>query len=1145
MRLPIRLKVGNRTVETEALLDSGAEGVFIDHTLAKDNWVRTLPLKQHITARNVDGTVNQLGTISRYAHLEMTIGTHREKEHFLVTSLGRNKVILGMPWLERHNPRIDWKRKLVELNDHKEHATSPPKAPDAIIQAINMGYKEHSAMAFARKEAEKHQELRTIEDMVPASYHEFLEVFSKKAADKLPPSRPYNHKITLKPGFVPKATKNWEKSLKEQELTDAFIDENLAKGFIEPSKSPQSVPVFFVGKKDGSYRPVQDYRYINEWTVKHAYPIPLISELMNKLKDAEWFTVLDVRSGFNNVLIDPKDRWKAAFSCSRGLFQPVVMFFGLCNSPATFQALMNDVFKEEIAEGFVAIYMDDILIFSKTKEELRARTKRVLRRLQENDLFCKPEKCHFEVQEVNYLGFIIRPNQVEMDPVKIEGMTNWPRPTKIKEVQQFLGFANFYRRFIQNYAEITRPLDKLRTKKSEWNWTPQCEQAFQTLKQKFTQRPVLMMPDKTKPFVLETDASEVASGAVLRQRDENGDLKPCGYVSKAFTDTEQRYQIYDRELLAVIRGLLAWRPYLLGAPHPVQVWCDHKNLTYFKDPQVITPRQARWQIILSQYNLKITHVPGTKLIQADALSRRPDYYLGKRVEEARILLPSDLFVDQVAVTVEDPQLKSWLREAGNSDALVEDVIRASKHQATPPMKSALKDWTYQDGLVTYKGRIYVPADIGLRREIVRLHHEPEPMGHPGRARTYALAARTYWWPGMVRFVSQYCAGCAMCQQNKVNTHPTAPPLNPIGADAKAVPFSTINMDFITDLPESQGYTSLLVIVDHDSTKGIVLVPCHKEIDAMGTARLLHDHVFRRFGLPKRIISDRGPQFAAKVFQELCSKLGMKSSLSTAYHPQTDGQAERTNQEIEAYLRIYCASHPEDWVEYLPDLEFSHNQRPHAVTKQSPFQLMMGYDPRAIPGVITDSDAPLVSERLRQLQANRDEALAAHETACAHMAGRITRGFKPFRVGEEVWLETRNIKILPDHPKFQEKRTGPFKIIRKLSDWAYELELPDDWRIHPVFHASLLTRFVSTDVHGPAFAKPPPEEIGGHEEYEVEKILRHRSRTERKGRNRGKKKMEFLVQWKGYRADESTWEGEENLKNAREAVQQYKKAKKLQ
>ena len=1143
MRLPIRLKVRNRIVETEALLDSGAEGIFIDRQLAKENWMRTTPLGRILTPKNVDGTINKGGVINRCAKVTMAIGSQESEERFMVTDLGTNKVILGLPWLEHHNPRIDWKMRLVELHEPKEQTVGTGKDSEPILNEITIALHEHSAMAFAREEALKHTETRSVEEMVPKEYHTFLDVFSKKSAERFPPSRAYDHAINLKPGFIPKAGKIYPMAGPEQQRLDDFIEENLRKGYIQPSKSPQSAPMFFTGKKDGSWRPVQDYRYINEWTVKNSYPIPLQSELMDKLQGAKWFTALDLRSGYNNIRIKKGDEYKAAFVCNRGLFEPKVMFFGLCNSPATFQAFMDDIFRTEIIGNMVIIYMDDILIFAKTREELRKKTEAILQKLKDNDLFCKPEKCHFETQEVNYLGFIIRPGHIEMDPVKIDGITKWPTPTKVKEVQQFLGFANFYRKFIENYAKVTKPLDKLRSKKEDWQWTPECDAAFSELKRKFSKRPVLLMPDKAKPFILETDASDVASGAVLRQYDSNGDLRPCGYISRSFSPTEQRYQIYDRELLAIIRALAVWRPYLLGSPHPVTVWCDHKNLTYFKDPKLLTPRQYRWQIILSQYDLKIMHVPGSQLVQADALSRRPDYYMGRRIDEHQTMLPKDLFVRSTGVSIMDTGLRDELLKAGKVDELAMGIVNALENPSTTPMRAGVKDWKHAEGILSFKGRIYVPDSMELRRKVTELHHSPEPMGHPGQARTYALMARTYWWPGMSRFVSRYCAGCALCQQNKVNTHPTAPPINPLVADDKSLPFSTINMDFITDLPESLGYTSLLVVVDHDLTKGVVLIPCKKEIDALGTAQLYHDNVYRRFGLPQRIISDRGPQFAAKVFQELCKKLGIKSSMSTAYHPQTDGGAERTNQEVEAYLRIYCASHPEDWAEYLPDLEFSHNQRPHSVTKQSPFHLMMGYEPRAIPGIIPESDAPSVTERLSKLQASRDEALAAHETARRHMADRITRTFTPFKEGEEVWLETTNIKMMPDHPKFKEKRTGPFKITRKLSDWAYELELPADWKVHPVFHASLLTRFTTTAVHGPAFSKPPPEEIEGHQEYEVHSILRHRSKTERKGRKHVKH-MEYLVHWKDYRRDEATWEKEDDLEHAGEALEQYKRRKNL-
>lgn len=423
----------------------------------------------------MDGTINSSGTISRYADVDISIGSEDYQERFLVTNLGTKKIILGLPWLERHNPRINWQTRLVELREKVQANREWGQARETILNALSADPKQFSAMAFAREEAAKHQDMRTLDQMIPARYHKFLSVFDKKAAGRFPPSRLYDHAINLKPGYVPKASKVYPMTLTEQEFVDAFLADNLDKGYIRASESPEAAGFFVGNKKDGDKRPLTDYRHINEWTVKNSYPLPLQSELMDKLQGAKWFTKLDLRSGYNNIRIKDGDQWKTAFITNRGLYEPTVMFFGLCNSPATFQAFMNDIFRIEIVGNVLIIYMDDILLFASTLEELRQKTEAVLQKLRDNDLFCKPEKCVFETQEVEYLGFIIRPDQVNMDPVKIEGITQWPTPKSIKEVQQFLGFANFYRRFVPGYADITRPLDKLRSNKDKWIWTPECE----------------------------------------------------------------------------------------------------------------------------------------------------------------------------------------------------------------------------------------------------------------------------------------------------------------------------------------------------------------------------------------------------------------------------------------------------------------------------------------------------------------------------------------------------------------------------------------------------------------------------------------------------------------------------------------------
>ena len=319
------------------------------------------------------------------------------------------------------------------------------------------------------EEALKKEPKKEFDDLVPKEYHSFKDVFSKESFDELPPKKPWDHAIELKPGSEPHTTKVYPLAPNEQAQLDEFLAENLKSGRIRPSKSPMASPVFFIKKKDGSLRLVQDYRKLNEMTIKNSYPLPLISELVTKLRKARWYTKLDVRWGYNNVRIKEGDEWKAAFRTSRGLFEPLVMFFGLTNSPATFQTMMNDLFTELIDEGVVIIYLDDILIYTETMEEHQKIVKRVLEILRKNHLYLKAEKCEFEKDRVEYLGLIISPGKIEMDPVKVEGVSKWPSPSNVKEVQSFVGFANFYRRFIKDFADIARPLHDLTRKDAPWS----------------------------------------------------------------------------------------------------------------------------------------------------------------------------------------------------------------------------------------------------------------------------------------------------------------------------------------------------------------------------------------------------------------------------------------------------------------------------------------------------------------------------------------------------------------------------------------------------------------------------------------------------------------------------------------------------
>jgi hypothetical protein len=361
------------------------------------------------------------------------------------------------------------------------------------------------------EEASKGKASRTLDEIVPEHYRDFSKVFSKEESNRLPMHKVYDHVIDLKPD-APESlrSKVYPMPVNEQAELDRFLEENLKKGYIVPSKSPMSSPVFFIKKKDGKLCLIQDYRKLNDISIKNRYPLPLASDIINRLRGARYFTKFDVRWGYNNVRIKEGDEWKAAFATNRGLFEPTVMFFGMTNSPATFQGMMNTIFADLVAEGKVAVYLDDILIFTLDLEEHRRVVREVLKRLRDHDLYLRPEKCDFEKTEVEYLGMVISEGQVRMDPAKVAAVKTWAQPKNLRNVRAFIGFANFYRRFIKDFAAITRPLHDLTKKDAPWRWTWVEKKAFQTLKDAFISEPILAMWDPARPTRLETDASLVA-----------------------------------------------------------------------------------------------------------------------------------------------------------------------------------------------------------------------------------------------------------------------------------------------------------------------------------------------------------------------------------------------------------------------------------------------------------------------------------------------------------------------------------------------------------------------------------------------------------------------------------------------------------
>uniref|UniRef100_A0A0W0EUI0 Reverse transcriptase n=1 Tax=Moniliophthora roreri TaxID=221103 RepID=A0A0W0EUI0_MONRR len=596
MHIPLAYDDEIEKVGTNALLDSGAGGLFMSPEKASKLGLERTKLPHQIKVFNVDGTANKTAWIMQSVTAQYTIGTKKMTDTFLISGLGKEEVILGLPWLWKYNPEVDWITGRTTFPT-KRYIKIPRvkgildfESPEELIHRIDIRAKLSTSQRLEHGTEQTNLDTPTT---IPEYLSQYQGQFEDKEAERFPISRSYDHTIELKPEFTPQDCKVYSLTALEQTELDAFLKENLRKGYIWKSISPMASPFFFVEKKEkGKLRPTQDYQRLNHGTVKNTYPLPLVSDLIDKLKDATIFSKLDLRNGYNNVRIKDGDQWKAAFKTNQGLFELTVMFFGLMNSSATFQAFMDDVLQDFMAEGWCLVYMDNILIYLDTKEQHQERTLRLLQRLKEQDLYLKPYKCKFDVQEIDFLGLIIRPGQIAMDPTKLSGISQWLAPTTVTRVRSFTGFTNFYQKFIGNYSAIAKPLYNLTKKGVPFDWTPACEAAFNTLKQRFQQEPVLRLPDPRRPFIIETDASKWASGGVLRQEGPDRELHPCGYISHAFDAMERNYKIYNRELFAIVQALETWRHYLMEGPYLVTVLCDHKNLTYFHMVQKLNRRQA-------------------------------------------------------------------------------------------------------------------------------------------------------------------------------------------------------------------------------------------------------------------------------------------------------------------------------------------------------------------------------------------------------------------------------------------------------------------------------------------------------------------------------------------------------------------------
>uniref|UniRef100_A0A803TP66 Gypsy retrotransposon integrase-like protein 1 n=1 Tax=Anolis carolinensis TaxID=28377 RepID=A0A803TP66_ANOCA len=697
--------MGQRPVSTQAFLDSGATVSYVDQSFEEKNKIPIVKKKVTAWVEGADGRLLHSGMVDQEtAGVTWQVQGQKGMLTFDVTALPRYDVILGMDWLAQVNPRVDWVRRTISLD--------PP-----VCLTLN--------------------EVGGDMEGVPSCYQDFWDVFCQKEADKLPPHRPYDCAIKLVEGAKLPAGRLYALTVPERQALREYLDENFQKGFIRPSNSPTAAPVFFVAKKTGDLRLVCDYRVLNKYTVRDRYPLPLIPELLSRVQGASIFTKLDLRGAYNLVRIKEGDEWKTAFNTCFGAYENLVMPFGLCNAPAVFQRFINDVFRD-LLDKFVVIYLDDILIFSKDACEHGEHVRQVLSRLRANGLFAKASKCVFHVSEVEFLGHVISGRELKMDPRKVDAVNIWQELTSKKDVQRFLGFANYYREFILHFAQLTVPLTQLLQKKHPFECTMEAKKAFEQLKCSFQNGNILVHPNVNQPFTVEADASNYALGAVLSQKDPSGRLRPCGFYSRQLTAFEQNYTIWEKELLAIKVAFEVWRHWLEGAKHQIVVLSDHKNLEHLQTARKLNQRQIRWVLFFSRFDFRVQFVEGKQNLRADALSRKPEFKTAEILLEQTILPVSVLNVVQDRQDLHERVLSSQKEDRWTQEQLI---------LLSQDMRTILPNLQDVDGVLSRNGQIFVPPGK-LRFEIIQAYHDEPTAGHFGRFKTVQAITRHYWWPKM-------------------------------------------------------------------------------------------------------------------------------------------------------------------------------------------------------------------------------------------------------------------------------------------------------------------------------------------------------------------------------------------------------------
>lgn len=918
-------------------------------------------------------------------------------------------------------------------------------------------------------------------------------VFSKEKYD-LGQTSLVQHTIPLVPGATPLKQRPYRHGPTQEAEVEKQVKELQAQGLIKEGHGAWSSPVVLVQKKDGSWRFCVDYRKLNEVTHKDAYPLPRIDDSLDALGGSKLFSTLDLTSGYWQVELDKEAKERAAFVTRSGLWEWQVLPFGLTSAPSTFERLMETVLRG-LHWKTLLIYLDDIIVFSQDLDSHLERLEEVFVRLQKAGLKLKPEKCKLFADKVKYLGHVVSSAGVETDDAKLLAVKEWPTPRHKKDVRAFLGTCGYYRKFIHHYAEVSRPLSQLSSKHAKFHWTPECQKAFDELKEKLTTAPILAYPDHALQFILDTDASQVGTGAVLSQV-QDGQERVVAYYSKMYSKEEANYCVTRQEFLAIIKAVKHFRPHLYGREFVVRT--DHASLPWLLRTPNPAGQFARWIETLSEFTFRLLHRKGLKHSNADGLSRQ----VCQECKQCQRAFPS------TSVYLQAIQTDSAIEVAANTnsatlagsqalDSQIKEVYQAVKDNK--PISDKELGWHAKrlnhlwdhlrlspEGVLqvalpirqTRSLRVVCPQD--LREEVINTIHRE---AHFGFNKTLAIVRQKWFWPGMTSQVRRWVKCCVQCQKAKPTTQSQSSDQNKLTAGR---PWQVVAVDLCGPLPETtRGNTQILVLADH-FTRWYDAIPI-PDGRAQTVAKVLDERVFTYFGIPEVIHTDQGAQFKSELFTACCELWQCKKTQTAPYHPQGNSIVERLNRTMGNSLRAMLAdSEHLDWDDLVPQILRSIRATPHKSTGETPNYLMLGRETRLPHDLLVNYPVGMEGseeEYAAQLQKDLQTAYTRlRETQS--VSPRTDDSDEPtkFTKGDRVWLKSY-FKGKGRGAKLQPKYIGPYLVTKALPYQTYEMErngkrtIQHEGRVKLYCEATVLERtesaLTATSHTEDAVTPPPP------------------------------------------------------------------------